>query len=114
MGTARLQNLRTHPRKHAAVLECQVKAGETPVKSAPARQRVRTLPITETHTCKETLTYWVCVLLNGIHNFPHLMSPEAHRLLCRNVGYQQGPDDHPKGTCVNNTESSPSCYSGGK
>lgn len=66
-----------------------------------------------THTCKETLTY-VCVLFNGIHDFSHLMFPEAYLGLCSNIGYQQEPDDHSKGMWVTNTESSLSCYNGGK
>lgn len=54
MAAARLQSLRTLPRRSAAALWCQVKAGETPVKSAPPRERVCTLLITYTHICRET------------------------------------------------------------
>lgn len=51
------------------------------------------------------------VLFNGIHDFSYLMVPDAYPLLCPNEGYQQGPDDHPKGICVINTESLLSCMS---
>lgn len=39
MGAVRLQNLKTLPRKCAVASACQVKAGETPVKSAPSKDR---------------------------------------------------------------------------
>lgn len=39
MGAAWLQSPRTLPNKCAAARECQAKAGETPVKSALARER---------------------------------------------------------------------------
>lgn len=39
MGAVRLQNLKTLPRKRAAASACLVKAGETPVKSAPLKDR---------------------------------------------------------------------------
>lgn len=40
------------------------------------------------------------------YDFSHLMVTEAYPLLCPNEGYQRGPDDHPKGLCVINSESS--------
>lgn len=44
MAAARPPRHRTRPRRCAAALECQVKAGETPAKFAPARERVSMLP----------------------------------------------------------------------
>lgn len=92
MGAARLRSLRTQPRRYAAVLECQVKAGETPAKFAPARERVSMFPYSER---TEILQYHGCVPCNGI--FLLCMFPEAYPQLCRKEGYEQTRDDQPKG-----------------
>lgn len=114
MAAAWLQSLRTLPRQHAAALGCQVKAGGIPVKSVPPREKVCSISYHIRHKCAQHTL--ICketqalarnyVSFNGIHDFSHLMVPEAYPLLCPNEGYQRGPDDHPKGMCVINTVSS--------